>query len=194
MAALNNLNLWLLVFSAIGLSISWRVWVHYNGLQFVGSGQPDYTRRIQVSVALMVVFGIGLAWALSTLIYARMTGVQLVAPPTATAVPLPSPLPTSLMTDTPVGNLPPSEAEGSEGSPPASDGTPQTARIGNTNTFGANMRAEPSLSAEVITSLSDGTRVTLLGTSEKTDGLIWQAVRLEDGRQGWIADLFLFVE
>jgi len=80
---------------------------------------------------------------------------------------------------------------------PKSSPTPEVvpglgfARIGNTNGFGVNVRSEPGLEYEMLTQLSDGSRVERTGEAQSADGFTWQRVRLEDGRLGWIADNFL---
>ncbi len=68
------------------------------------------------------------------------------------------------------------------------------ARVGNTNGFGANVRSEPGLKYEMLTQLSDGSRVELTGEAQTADGFTWQRVLLEDGRSGWIAENFLIPE
>ena len=83
---------------------------------------------------------------------------------------------------------------------PVSSPTPEVAsssgfaRIGNTNTFGVYVRSEPGLKFEIVTQLSDGNRVELMGEAQLADGFNWQQVRLEDGRVGWVADNFLIPE
>lgn len=68
------------------------------------------------------------------------------------------------------------------------------ALIGNTNTYGANVRSEPGLEYELVVQLSDGSRVELTGEAQSADGFNWQHVRLEDGRLGWVAENFLIPE
>lgn len=59
---------------------------------------------------------------------------------------------------------------------------------------GVNMRAEPNATAEVVTTLSDGTivalRVDVADTSVDSEGRRWWPV-LSDGVEGWIAGDFL---
>jgi hypothetical protein len=84
--------------------------------------------------------------------------------------------------------------------PPENSPTPEVvsgsgfARIGNTNGFGANVRTEPGLAYELLTQLSDGSRIELTGEVQLADGFSWQRIRLVDGRLGWIADNFLIPE
>jgi hypothetical protein len=56
---------------------------------------------------------------------------------------------------------------------------------------GVNLRAEPSVSADVVTVLSQGTTLSITGGSEEGDGFTWWPVELEDGTTGWVVEDFL---
>ena len=56
---------------------------------------------------------------------------------------------------------------------------------------GVNLRADASVSADVVTSLSAGTTLTITGGSEDADGFTWWPVELEDGTTGWVVQDFL---
>jgi len=57
---------------------------------------------------------------------------------------------------------------------------------------GVRMRAEPSTSAEIVTELSAGTRLTVTGPAEEADGFTWYPVENPETRQsGYVAADFL---
>jgi SH3-like domain-containing protein len=53
---------------------------------------------------------------------------------------------------------------------------------------GVNLRPEPSTRAPSLATLSADTEVMVLGETVQGDDGIWQRVRTEDGRDGWIID------
>lgn len=52
----------------------------------------------------------------------------------------------------------------------------------------ANVRAKPSLDAETIASVSEGTSLEIIDEFTETTGKKWYMVKMPDGREGWIAD------
>jgi hypothetical protein len=64
--------------------------------------------------------------------------------------------------------------------------------VANTGGDGANLRTEPTSGSEIVTTLLDGTPLTVTGDSVEGDGLIWWPVTGADG-DGWIAADFLVV-
>lgn len=75
--------------------------------------------------------------------------------------------------------------------PPASPTPTITATIGNTGGAGANMRSVPGLEGAIITSVNEGTQVTVLDATETMDGFTWQQIIIPDGRQGWVVSNYL---
>jgi hypothetical protein len=66
--------------------------------------------------------------------------------------------------------------------------------VGNTGGSGANLRAEPSLTASVLDVLPEGTTVVASGPAERHEGREWRRVEtlgLYGGTPGWIATEFL---
>lgn len=60
-------------------------------------------------------------------------------------------------------------------------------RIANTDGAGARLRAAPSVAADSIAVLPDGTVVKALGPARDTPEQSWRRVRVEDGAEGWVA-------
>ncbi len=170
---------------------SFRYYVYYRGLIHPGVDDKDKNRRL-------------LSWARVFLLVSSLALVGLLVnlfnlpgganPPLTTATstpgeevgqlsPTPGLTPLLVLTSTIVSTSTP------EVLPVAG-----FARVGNTNTFGVNVRSEPGLKYEMLAQLSDGTRVELTGEAQIADGFNWQRVRLADGRLGWIADNFLIPE
>lgn len=69
--------------------------------------------------------------------------------------------------------------------PPAGEGQ------ATVNDNGVNLRSEASTSGDIVTTLSNGDVVTVLGASQEADGFVWWPVRLEDGTEGWIVEDYL---
>ncbi len=68
------------------------------------------------------------------------------------------------------------------------------ATIANTGGAGANMRSIPGLEGVIITSVNEGTEVTVVGQTETMDGFTWQLILLPDGRQGWVVSNYLIFQ
>ena len=60
-------------------------------------------------------------------------------------------------------------------------------RIANTDGAGARLRSAPSVAADSIALLPDGTIVQALGPARDTSEQSWRWVRAPDGAEGWIA-------
>lgn len=102
---------------------------------------------------------------------------------TATETVTPTILPSATPTATPTATLTPTPSA----TPTA---TPRTAVV--TYPYGTKLRAEPSLSAEILDVLPEGAVVILLDGVEAFDGFVWQEVML-DGQVGWMSAEFLLV-
>ena len=96
---------------------------------------------------------------------------------TATPVPSRTPLPTFTLTpsETPISPTP-------SDTPTASATPVQTGIIASLETV--NVREGPNVNASAIVALKPGTGVQVLATSPDTK---WFNIRMEDGREGWIA-------
>jgi SH3-like domain-containing protein len=86
--------------------------------------------------------------------------------PTLTATPLPT------LTPTPVPT-------------PAAGEVPR-ARVVNTDGQGANLRREPSSSAQRIAVIREGSTVEIIGPDQVAEGTRWRNVRGQAGEAGWV--------
>jgi hypothetical protein len=171
--------------------VSFRYFLYYRGLVFAGVGNQDKNRQlIRMAQASLLVSILVFTGSLVNLFNLPGTaepppGVATLAPGEGADQPSPTPGPSLPLVVTPS---------------PESSPTPEVvpglgfARIGNTSDFGVNVRSEPGLEYEIITQLSDGSRVELTGEAQSANGFTWQQVRLEGGQLGWIADNFLIPE
>jgi hypothetical protein len=54
-----------------------------------------------------------------------------------------------------------------------------------------NLRSDPSLDGDIVTTLEEGTELTVTGESVEADEFIWVPVEDADGNEGWVAEQFL---
>jgi N-acetylneuraminic acid mutarotase len=59
--------------------------------------------------------------------------------------------------------------------------------VANTGGVGLHLRSSPSTSAGIITTLAEGTRVTVTGNSVQASGYTWYPVQTQSGQTGWSA-------
>ncbi|MCC6147356.1 MAG: SH3 domain-containing protein [Anaerolineaceae bacterium] len=130
--------------------------------------------------AVIILTGVGAAYG----------GKIALAPPTRTPTPtitltptLTPTLPPPTITPTPTKTLLPSRTPTTTVSPAP---TPVWAKINAGEFSGALVRAEPSTTAEVVTSLLNGMLVEVLPDTLQQDNTTWVRVRTSDGREGWI--------
>ena len=63
--------------------------------------------------------------------------------------------------------------------------------VGNTDGHGANLRAEPSSDADIVTVLHDGMKLDITGDSIQKGTVTWWPVTTPDGDKGYISEDFL---
>src|SRR5205085_1025409 len=62
-----------------------------------------------------------------------------------------------------------------------------SALVANTGGVGLRLRSSPSTSAGIVTTLAEGTRVTVTGNSVQASGYTWYPVQTQSGQTGWSA-------
>lgn len=67
----------------------------------------------------------------------------------------------------------------------------RSARVVNTEGQGANMRRAPSVSAQRVKLVVEGTVVELIGGEQRGDGYTWRNIRDVDGSTGYVIDDYL---
>lgn len=113
--------------------------------------------------------------------------------PTLTLTPSPSPTPTNTPTPTSTPTPQPTQTPTPTDTPlptatPTATPTPPLAEV--TYPYGLNLRADPSITAELLGLLEQGTVVILLDTREEAEEGVWQHVQV-DGQQGWVLSTYL---
>jgi hypothetical protein len=78
----------------------------------------------------------------------------------------------------------PAPAAGNQPARPPSVGR---VRVSNVEGGSANVRSEPSTSAEIVAGVAEGTVLDLIGPDRDAEDRTWRNVRLPDGPNGWIA-------
>jgi hypothetical protein len=63
---------------------------------------------------------------------------------------------------------------------------PRPTRARTVPVIGVNLRAGPTTSAALLATLPSSTGVWLMGETARSDDFVWQHVRTEDGRDGWV--------
>jgi hypothetical protein len=119
-------------------------------------------------------------------------------PPTLTPTPTlgPSPTPTRTATPTPTRTATPSSSPTSSATPtatltPSVTPTPASARIANTQGLGLRLRQSPN--GPIIGTLRQGEQVTVLYGYEIVNGMVWVEIIDEEGRQGWVPEMYLII-
>lgn len=110
------------------------------------------------------------------------TPTPTITPSLTPLPPTPGPSPTSTFTPTNTPTVTPL--------PPTP--TPQTATVVDAGTLGLRLRESPSVEGNLIDYLPDGTVVILFDDIIETDdGIEWRRVIDPQGREGWVATLYL---
>ena len=115
--------------------------------------------------------------------------------PTGTATPGPSPTPTTTSTSTPTKTYTPTETATLTLTPtgtnmPTETPTPYEARLLSIPVPGLQLRQTPG--GPVIATLRPNQLLTVLYGTAVVDGLVWIEVVDEEGRIGWVPQIYLF--
>jgi hypothetical protein len=119
--------------------------------------------------------------------------------PTPTQTFTPSPTLTPSLTPVPPTQTPTSTATATITPSPTltitPSPTPVYAVVNAVEGGGAVLRDQPGFGTEIITTVSNGTRVEILSEkpSEDAQGYFWHNVRIPDGREGWMLESTLLV-
>jgi hypothetical protein len=201
MAILTNIFFWLFLAALVGAFFCWKLASSFRDKAAFADfpdDQEKFGARTKIFFTLFVFLVIAAILSAGLLIFqlVRSAGGNPLEEtisfstltPTLTATP-DTPTPTATrdapQTATPRPSLTPS---------PTVDALP-TMYIGNTNFQGVNLREEPSASGRILAKLINATVVYLLDEpTVQADGYTWQKVRLEDGTEGWVANIFLVTE
>jgi hypothetical protein len=202
---LSSIYLWVIVVSVIGGYISLRI-AGRNRDKAALADHPDqpekFVLRARLWYAVFIVFLLALIGSLGIVVFQvlqitrpsisipfliveteatpELTATEPAATPSPTIVSrtaTPAPTRTPFFTPTPTVSI------------------LNSARIGNTDFQGANVREGPSLDSSVVAKLRNGTMVFLTERATVVaDDFVWQQIRLEDGAIGWIVSWFLIVD
>ena len=180
---------WIALSCLIGTLISWRFWVYYNGLYNIHAPQSLHEQQAKKALISLAIFALGLSLSTGILLYARLTGQG------------PAPSQPSQETLSPGEQGTPLQSEDGAPATPTSPSvsspttTTPTAlpfgRIIDTDGMGVNLRDSPSVTGIIVTVVAEGTLVSLIGEITENDGFAWQAIQLENGRQGWVVARYI---
>jgi len=178
--------------SLLAIASSFRYFVHYWGLlQKEPAHASQHLARYRGAGVVLAVSGLVFIALLASLVSDAKSGIPMIVFPVRTLTP-DNLLTPAGSTASPTPLLP--------ATPTLSDVSPtptlitQLARIGNTGTFGVNVRASPSLQGEIIANLPDDTQVFLLSESLEADGFLWRHISFLNNLEGWVANNFLIAE
>ncbi len=193
--------IWWLLVALIGAALSWRIQVYYLSQTAAGTNDPEeHMRNARIAGSLATGFFIILIGAMATTVYQTRLNPNLApmsAPNAGTQTEMTAPVAGEDSQPATEGGAEPAPSGSSIFSEPSQLASPTPvsdrteAVIANTDGLGVNVRDAPSLSGGIVTQLNEGTRVILLDEIREGDGLSWQAIEIQDGRQGWVASQFL---
>jgi len=132
------------------------------------------------SVSLVLLVLVGLACIGGTVAFATRTPPPTTWPTTVFITVTPRPGPTYVV----VTSAAPTPAAG--------PGATRTVRVAGTQGLSLRIRVAPSVQAETIKLVPDGTQLVITGESKEAEGAIWWPVRdPSDNKEGWAISTYL---
>ena len=132
------------------------------------------------SVSLVLLVLVGLACLGGTVAFATRTPPPTTWPTTVFITVTPRPGPTYVV----VTSAAPTPAAG--------PGATRTVRVAGTQGLSLRIRVAPSVQAETIKLVPDGTQLVITGESKEAEGAIWWPVRdPSDNKEGWAISTYL---
>ncbi|GEM_PF-4740101 len=157
-------------------------------------------RYLQVMIVLFTFALIGVVWSVGRMVSQAFGGGPAAAAPTPSPSPEWTPTPQSIFdvpAATPSPTLPVQPASSAampEGNSDPDLSEVRTAIVVGTGGVGLNMRDQPGLASTIVGVVAESETVTIQGESREVDGITWYLVVAPDGRQGWVADLYLDIQ
>ncbi len=153
-------------------------------------------------VAMLVVLGGLILWSVAApLVRPQPTVVVQVKPTSAPSTSPPAVVPTAsppavallptVLVPTREPTAPPTNTPTPEPTPTPTPAPARSARVANTEGQGANMRRAPSVSAQRIKLVVEGTVVELIDGEQRGDGYTWRQIRDVDGSTGYVIAEYL---
>ncbi len=132
------------------------------------------------SISLVLLALIGLVCLGETVAFATRTPPPTVWPTTVFITVTPGPGPTYIV----VTSAAPT--------PAAQPGATRTVRVAGTQGLSLRIRAAPSVQAETVKLVPDGTQLLVIGESKEAEGAVWWPVRdPSDNKEGWAVSTYL---
>lgn len=155
------------------------------------AGQVYWLRAAFLFLVALIFFGVYAALPLLTSGGAASPSPTLAPTQVQATLPVPTVAVTQEPVVQPTVTSPPPTPSPEATAAPTETPAPVTATV--SSGVGVWLRGAPSTTGEQLEWLLDGTIVTLMEGQQTADDLLWQQVRTEDGREGWVARNFLSV-
>lgn len=179
----------------------------WRRLQDQSPAQQALILAIPVVVTMFLVLGGLIVWSVAApLVTPQPTAVAQQKPTAVPPTRQPAIVPATVSTPTVLAQLPtvvvPSREPTATPAPPTATPVPEptrtptppparSARVVNTEGQGANMRRAPSVSAQRVKLVVEGTVVELIGGEQRGDGYTWRNIRDVDGSTGYVIAEYL---
>lgn len=175
-------------------------WKEPNGDSGAPGNRPRVTLPLWVHLVVLVGIVILLCAGLVLIVRAIRGGTARETPiPVPTATVAVAPTATALLIMPSATAEPPTPTVVLPTEPPEEPSQPEigpgtTVVVKGTGGRGLNLRAEPSAQSELVATLKEGTKVTVLDGPEEGNGFVWWQVQTKAGKTGWGAAQWLVLE